>query len=108
MNNVNEERQNTSDVGRMALLISELQRDVMEMGKHLGIVMQRLQTIDAAAGQRIAKLENICGCYKPVQQQAAQPTEQANPKVLDLRPGIKPGLKVEVQEVDKPGEKEPA
>ena len=106
MNDVNEERQNTSDVGRLAILISELQRDVMEMGKHLGIVMQRLQNVDLAAGQRLARLEAAAGT--PTPQQTRQPVQQENPKVLDLRPGVKPGLKVEVQEVDKPGEKEPA
>lgn len=52
-----EERNSTNDVGRLAILISELQRDVMEMGKHLGLIMQKTDSIDRGAGQRLAALE---------------------------------------------------
>lgn len=83
MNDVNEERNSTSDIGRMAILVSELQRDVMEMGKHLGALMQRMQVIDQAVAQRLARIENVVIPREPVAAQAA--VKGAGPKVVDLR-----------------------
>lgn len=49
------------DVGRLALIVAELQAELMSLGKQLGMTLHQIQVIDQAAAQRLQVLESAVG-----------------------------------------------